>query len=59
MKYSDPQTAFKAAIASGRMTEQSASGYMYMGQDDRGRDLFKNTLTRAYLSHDTNLRSGK
>lgn len=51
--YNEPQAAFEAAIASGRLSASAwdwnyAGKYMYMGTQN-GRDLFKNSVTREYL----------
>ncbi len=55
IKYNDPQTAFEAAIQSGRLSrkpdrENYAGSYMYMGTTRAG-DMFKNIITRAYLPY--------
>ena len=50
MTFKIPYDAFKAAIASGRLTELSAGSYMYMGTTETGKDLFKNIISREYLA---------
>ena len=45
----DAQQAFQDAIQQGRLTEQTASDYMYMYTLD-GRDAFKHIETRQYLA---------
>ena len=45
----DVQTAFEEAIQAGRMTNQQAIDYMYMGTTESGTDLFKNNVTLEYL----------
>lgn len=49
----DPQTAFENAIKAGRLSANPAMSkfaghYMYMHTDAKGRDVFKNIITRAY-----------
>lgn len=51
--YRDPQSAFEATLASGRLShDRKAANYvgrfMYMGTKD-GHDLFKASDTREYL----------
>lgn len=55
MTFRDSQTAFDDAIRAGRLSADQGSPlfagrFMYMGTNDAGRDLFKNTNTRQYLA---------
>lgn len=43
--------AFTRAIRTGRLTENSARDYMFMGFDTQGRACFKHRDTRQYLPH--------
>lgn len=50
----EAQTVFKAAIEAGILSaeggrENYAGKFMYMGDNEQGRALFKNIDTRAYL----------
>lgn len=51
--FKNPNQAFNEAIAAGRLTENKkdsnfAGNYMYM-YTDKGKDAFKNIITRGYL----------
>lgn len=53
--WKNPQSAFQDAIASGRLSDKQsdkhyAGHFMYMGENDAGKALFKNIVTREYLA---------
>ena len=50
----NPQFAFEKAIKEHRLSvnphsKKYAGNYMYMGTDEQGKDLFKNSLYRNYI----------
>lgn len=52
--YRDPQKVFEAAIKQGILSDDSAqdnyaADWMYMGDDEKGRALFKNIVSRSYM----------
>ena len=52
--YRDPQKVFTSAIKAGVLSEDQrrddyAGNWMYMGDDEKNRALFKNIVTRAYM----------
>lgn len=52
--YRDAQKVFQGAIKSGVLSENQDSEYyagnwMYMGDDQQNRALFKNIITRTYM----------
>jgi hypothetical protein len=54
MNWTDPQVAFQVAVEQGVLSHtEGASNYvgcfMYMGDDEQGRHLFKHSLWRTYL----------
>jgi hypothetical protein len=51
----EPRTAFARAIALGILSDDESSpifagNFMFMGDDESGRHLFKHILTRAYIA---------